>query len=383
MSLRSKITGYLDRFEGGRAFKARVGVAARETAPQGGRIHPRLAGISHIYVEASFLCNLECRMCPRLLEGHKEGLMPVERFQRLVPLMRHLDAVILTGYGEPLLHPHLDEFVAIVRSCGSSPRLSTNGTILSSEKALKLLDAGLDNLQVSIDAGTKETFEQIRVGANWERVLRNSENFHRLLRGRGHAVGTGWVFVVMRSNYRELPAAVQHAAECGFPLFVAKFIERNALEYENEQNIHGPDGSLLADPAEFEAILGECRAVAERNAMEFRLHPFHLGETGACLADPLRSFFLDWMGNISPCCHLPVRSEQGHHPLHSFGNIDDDDVMEILLSPHAQRFFDNWRNKRIPFVCRRCYQVTRLPNREEYTHGNDWPEEMAGKPRSG
>jgi MoaA/NifB/PqqE/SkfB family radical SAM enzyme len=379
MSLRSKVSGYLDRFEGGRAFKARVGVAAREASPRGSRIHPRLAGMTHIYVEASFLCNLECRMCPRLLEGHSEGLMPLERFHRLVPLMRHLEAVILTGYGEPLLHPHLHEFVAVARSCGSLPRLSTNGTILSAEKAARLLDAGLDNLQVSIDAGTKGTFEHIRVGGNWERVLRNSEAFHSMVRDRGLAVGSGWVFVVMRSNYRELPLAVRHAASCGFPLFVAKFIERNALEYENEQNMHAPDGSLLVDEAEFQALLDECRAIADANGMEFRLHPFHLGETGACLADPLRSFFLDWMGNISPCCHLPVRNEQGHHPLHSFGNIDDEDVMGILLGPRARQFFDNWRNRRIPFACRRCYQVTRLPDRHLYTHGDDWPEELAGR----
>lgn len=379
MSIRSKVSTALGLFEGGRAFKARVGVAARELAPGASRIHPLLADLTHIYVEASFLCNLECRMCPRLLEGHKEGLMPLDRFLRLVPLMRHLKAVILTGYGEPLLHHDLHEFVAVVRSCGSSPRLSTNGTILSREKGTLLLDAGLDNLQVSIDAGTKATFEAIRVGGNWERVLRNSEGFNALRRERGmEHVGTGWVFVVMRDNYRELPQAVREAARCGFPLFVAKYIERNALEYENQQNIHDAQGRLLIDEAEYDAILGECRAIAEDNGMEFRLHPFHMGEQGGCLVDPTASFFVDWMGNISPCCHLPVRSELGEHPQHSFGNIDEREIMELLLGPSAQGFWRNWRSRRLPFVCRRCYQVTRMPNRAEYTHGDDWPAELSG-----
>ncbi len=367
MSLRSAVSACLDQFEGGRAFKARLGVAARDMAPAGPRIHPRLAQLTHIYVEASFLCNLECRMCPRLLEGHKEGLMPLSRFDRLVPLMRHLDAVILTGYGEPLLHPELHHFVSLVRSCGASPRLSTNGTILSREKAGHLLDAGLDNLQVSIDAGTGPTFGQIRVGGNWERVLRNATMYHDLLRERGLPPNTGWVFVVMRSNYRELPLAVKAASDCGFPLFVAKFIERNALDYENEQNIHAPDGTLLVDPLEFDDLLAESRAVARANGMEFRLHPFLLGEKGACLVDPLSSMFVDWMGNISPCCHLPVRNEQGSFPEHSFGNVDEEDVLEMLLGERAQRFWADWRARRIPHACRRCYQLNRLPNRAEFT----------------
>ena len=112
--------------------------------------------------------------------------------------------------------------------------------------------------------------------------------------------------------------------------------------------------------------------------MEFRLHPFHMGEQGGCLVDPTASFFVDWMGNISPCCHLPVRSELGEHPRHSFGNIDDREIMELLLGPAAQGFWRNWRNRRLPYVCRKCYQVTRMPNRAEYTHGDDWPAELSG-----
>ncbi|PKO20118.1 hypothetical protein CVU37_01250 [candidate division BRC1 bacterium HGW-BRC1-1] len=378
MSIRTKVSTALEKFEGGRAFKARVGVAAREQLSRS-RLHPRLADLTHIYVEASFLCNLACRMCPRLLEGHKEGLMPMDRFMRLVPLMRHLEAVVLTGYGEPLLHHDLHEFVALVHSCGASPRLSTNGTILNREKSDRLLDAGLDNLQISIDAGTAETFEYIRVGGKWDRVLRNAENFHALLRERGlEHVGTGWVFVVMRDNFRELPLAVREAARCGFPLFVAKFIERNALEFETEQNIHDNDGNLLIDAAEYADIIAECEKIAGESGMEFRLHPFHMGERGNCLVDPLSSFFMDWMGNISPCCHLPVRSEFGEFPHHSFGNVDETEIMELLLGPRAQSFWGNWRNMRIPHICRRCHQVTRMPNRADYSHGDDWPAELSG-----
>ncbi|MCX7719394.1 MAG: radical SAM protein [Candidatus Sumerlaeaceae bacterium] len=367
MSLKTLVSGCLERFEAGRAFKARLGSAWHEQAG-GSRpgIHPALANLRFMLVEASFLCNLECRMCPRLIEGHAEGLMPLSRFQRLIPLMRHLDAVGLTGYGEPMVHPHLHEFAAVIRSCGAKPRLSTNGTLLNEVKARQLLDAGIENLQFSIDAGTKETFEHIRVGAKWERVLRNAERFNELARDADERVVTGWVFLMLRNNWRELPLAAEHAARCGFQVFIAKLIERNALDYEQQQNLHSDDGELLVDAAEFAEVIARVEEIGRRHGMTVEIHPFRLGFNNTCLADPLQMIFVDWMGNVTPCCHLPVRNEQGTFPAHSFGNLDEQDIMEILLGRRAQHFWSLWRNRTVPSVCRNCYQVKRMPGRESF-----------------
>jgi radical SAM protein with 4Fe4S-binding SPASM domain len=368
MSLRSVIQKTLSQFEEGRETRRRLALADRANRPGGWQPHPDLAILSHIYVEASFLCNLACQMCPRLLEGHKEGLMPASRFERLIPLFPYLQAVILTGYGEPLLHPKLPEFCATISAAGPRPRLSTNGTILSTEKAEALLAAGVDNLQVSIDAGTKDTYEMIRIGSKWERVLRNVTNFHETIRRHNleHFVGTGWVMVAMQNNWRELPQAVREAANCGFKLFVTKFIERNALDFEQVNNLHDDDGNLLVDETEWNDVLASARAVAAEHDMEFRLHPFKMGETGACLTDPLRAMFIDWMGNVSPCCHLPVRNDGNIIESHSYGNIDETPILEILLGNRAQAFFNKWRNRIIPAVCNTCYQVTRMPDNHLY-----------------
>jgi radical SAM protein with 4Fe4S-binding SPASM domain len=368
MSIRRAIQMTLDQFEEGRITSRRLALADRAYRPNGWQPHPDLAGLTHIYVEASFLCNLECQMCPRLLEGHREGLMPIERFQRLIPLFPYLDAVTLTGYGEPLLHPRLPEYCEIISANGSNPRLSTNGTILSVEKGEALLDAGVDNLQVSIDAGTKDTYEMIRVGGKWERVLRNVTAFHELRNRKGlrNKVGTGWVFVAMRSNWREIPLAAQEAARAGFDLFVVKLIERNALDFEQTNNLHDDHGNLLIDQAEWDDTIARTEAIAAEHGLEFRQHPFHVQELGACLVDPLRSMFIDWMGNISPCCHLPVRNDGNIIDSHSYGNVDETPILEILLGNKCQSFFQKWRNKIVPSVCTSCYQVTRIPNNHEY-----------------
>jgi len=81
--------------------------------------------------------------------------------------------------------------------------------------------------------------------------------------------------------------------------------------------------------------------------MAFVVHDFFAGYEGACLADPLRGVFVDWMGNITPCCHLPVRDEMRSYPEHSFGNVDDEHVFDILAGPRAQQ---SARTPRLPPV---------------------------------
>jgi radical SAM protein with 4Fe4S-binding SPASM domain len=170
----------------------------------------------------------------------------------------------------------------------------------------------------------------------------------------------------MRDNWRELPLAVSQAARLGFKLFTAKLLEKRALDFELEQDIHDIRGNLLIDKEEFEEVLRTSRLIAQEAGMNFVVHEFFAGYEGACLADPLRGVFVDWMGNVTPCCHLPVRDELGHYPEHSFGNVDDTPIFDILAGERAQRFWRQWRERTIPYVCRRCHQTARLPNRQLY-----------------
>jgi MoaA/NifB/PqqE/SkfB family radical SAM enzyme len=361
--LKSRVIRELERFEAGRAFKARVRALMGEQPLRWGHSSVQcLDGITHLNVEASFLCNLRCRMCPRSVEGHTEGLMPMDRFHRLEHVFTHIDAVILTGYGEPLVHPELDEMISIIRNRGTRARLSTNGVLLTAERGRRLLDAGIENLQFSIDAGTRETFEEIRLGAKWDEVVENAEAFNRIRDESGLPVGTAWIFIVMRDNYSELPAAADLAGRLGFDLFVTKFIERNQLDFEQKQVVHDNEGRLLPDLET--GVTQALEAASERAAshgMEIRVHDFFMGYEGACLADPLHAVFVDWLGNVTPCCHLPVRDGCQIVPDYLFGNVDEQDFVEILIGARARDFRAAWRGHGMPTPCVGCYMALRCP----------------------
>ena len=83
-------------------------------------------------------------------------------------------SIKLNWRGEPLLHKEIGKMVRYAKAMGViDVRLNTNGTLLDRETAIDLADAGLDYLIISVDGATKETYEKIRIGGNFEDLVNN------------------------------------------------------------------------------------------------------------------------------------------------------------------------------------------------------------------
>jgi MoaA/NifB/PqqE/SkfB family radical SAM enzyme len=87
--------------------------------------------------------------------------------------------------GEPLMHPRLLEMVAHVERMGMVSGLHTNATLLGERAAKGLLDAGLSQLSISFDGTDRESYEQMRRGASFDKTLANFRRFLRLKAERG------------------------------------------------------------------------------------------------------------------------------------------------------------------------------------------------------
>ena len=56
-------------------------------------------------------------------------------------------------------------------------QFNTNAMLLTEKISERLIEAGLDRIIFSLDGMTKETFENIRGGANFEKVVNNIKSF--------------------------------------------------------------------------------------------------------------------------------------------------------------------------------------------------------------
>lgn len=321
-------------------------------------------GLTMLNLEPSYVCNLDCLMCQRHARAHKQGVMSMGSFMRLQPYFHKFQNVVLTGVGEPTINAQLPEMVRLVSEAGAKPCMTTNGTLLNEAMIRALLEGGLAHCTFSIDGGTRETYERIRVGAKWEEVLGNARLFNEMRRTVGGKCpdGTMWAYVLMRDNFRELPAAVRLAAECGFTALHTNYIAINVVEYEREQMLHSPDGELLPDVAqELTQILQEAQEEAQRCGISFVHLPYTMpSEVFGCQAEPTKSVFVDWMGNVSPCCLRPVRSDAPDNPDFLFGDIQEHTLEQILRSDRFRRFRAEWSAHKIPDVCKTCYMTHRI-----------------------
>lgn len=127
-------------------------------------------------------CNLKCKHCysQSVDSPHPRELNTTEA-KRVISQIAEAGArlIILDG-GEPLMRSDIFELVRHARSVGLTPVMGSNGTLITHEVAMKLADAGLEAIAISLDGATAETHDAFRgVQGAWEQTLRGIENIRQ------------------------------------------------------------------------------------------------------------------------------------------------------------------------------------------------------------
>src|SRR5574337_1130507 len=181
-----------------------------------GRSHP-----SKLYVETATRCNLACPMCVKQTwnKDAAEGLIDSGLFGKLRPAFPRLDALILNGIGEPLLHPQLESFITTAKQempATGWAGFQTNGLLIDDARACSLVASGLDKICISVDSIDPGVYRSVRAGGELERIEQAFSSLRSAKKNsRDSALKLGIEFVVMRDNLHELPRVVRWAARHG------------------------------------------------------------------------------------------------------------------------------------------------------------------------
>jgi MoaA/NifB/PqqE/SkfB family radical SAM enzyme len=110
---------------------------------------------SQAQIEITNRCNLTCKMCPRDYFNLLKEDMPLETFKKIVDRLENITLLTLTGWGEPLVHPHIFEMITYCKERSHKVKLTTNGTLLSSEMRQRVFSSGLDEITISLESINK------------------------------------------------------------------------------------------------------------------------------------------------------------------------------------------------------------------------------------
>ena len=132
-------------------------------------------------VEITSRCATSCQFCPQtvLQDTWIGNNMSLGLFRdSIAPDLDQFEMVYLQGWGEPLLHPDLWEMLALAKAQGCRTGFTTNGLVLTEERARRIVELGVDILSCSLAGATAELHESLRCGTSFSHIL---ENISRLL----------------------------------------------------------------------------------------------------------------------------------------------------------------------------------------------------------
>jgi len=134
-------------------------------------------------IETVTNCNLRCKMCYQSYAPVDREEMSLQLYYKILKEAKYwkLPAIKFQFRGEPLCDNQLPLFISLAKEVGVIETIiNTNATLLTEKVGQKLINAGLDRIICSVDGYDAKTYENIRVGAKFEKVKKNILNFIKL-----------------------------------------------------------------------------------------------------------------------------------------------------------------------------------------------------------
>ena len=313
-------------------------------------------------IETTDICNLKCRMCTReVMDGMNTRSMALADFERVVA---EVDPyyVTLNGLGEPLIDKTVFDKLDFLHRRGIMTSMPTNGTYIRRDKLERLAENLPDILQMSIDGGTKESFEHIRVRGDFARIVDNYRAILARRNGGRSRRGTKMriLCALQKKNlfeYREMYALVRSMPGLdAFELVPVFDYDAEGAAFaalvparEDVERLHAElDGAIaatvVADERAFyerwKSVSGEWLSM-DASALTPETN------TKPCLI-PWFNAYLDVKGRVFPCCYLS-NSE------HVMGNVHETSFAAIWHGEAYRRFRSRIMSERPSLSgCRTC-----------------------------
>jgi radical SAM protein with 4Fe4S-binding SPASM domain len=252
-------------------------------------VHRRLSPWSmplHMQIELTNYCNLSCPVCPtgtKAVQRAPKAMDPALFERILEEAGPYLLTLSLWAWGEPLLHPRLQEILRLARRHSLVSLLSTNGQNLDNDRVLEAICSEPPAcLIVAIDGLTQETHSTYRVNSRLAPILDGVRRLAEIKRRRGLSSPVLQMrFIVMKHNQHEVPRLQEFASAHGFDMlgirtlciidsdrpdhvhgrFVPDDPSLRAYQYEHDTRIPGA-GFICQEPFWFPTVFADGTLVA-------------------------------------------------------------------------------------------------------------------------
>jgi MoaA/NifB/PqqE/SkfB family radical SAM enzyme len=314
---------------------------------------------TELYIETTNRCNLKCRTCPQHFGMPEDSAdLSVEAVERILDQVPAVRRVVLHGIGEPLLNPKLPEVIRSVKARDAYALFNTNGLLLRGRVAAELVNSKLDELRISVDSASPETYKLIRGVDGLERIFSNLEAFSLIKQEAGATTPKVSLWITgMKVNVEELPDLVRRAAHIGVgEVYLQRLVFSDRGFARTEEALFRRAGDRQVDAIAEAVRVAEALGVRLAGSGEVTAeNVLSADDEDVSYRECRRPWTLMYVtanGNVLPCCIAPFTSvPYGDIVL---GNLFSQTVEEIWNGP---RYLE-WRRRMVgpnpPEACAGC-----------------------------
>jgi MoaA/NifB/PqqE/SkfB family radical SAM enzyme len=314
-----------------------------------------------LYLETTNRCNLLCTTCPRTFEALEPPAdMRWELFTSIVDQFPRIARVVLHGVGEPMMVRALPRMIRYLKDRGTYVLFNTNGTLLTQRKGRELLDSGLDELRVSIDAAEPQAFKLVRGRDMFARIVRNVRGFRAMQRAL--AVEKPRVSLWL-TGLRETVEQLGDFVRLAHRIDVAEVYLQRLVYFPGGQGLARSESALFAGGEDTEGRLVRAAAALARDlGISFNasgatdpatsLTPRDEAQPWSLCRRPWTLMYFTAHGRAIPCCVAPF-SMRGYDSF-TLGDATQQSLREIWNGPRYQEFRSALLSEQPPLACAGC-----------------------------
>ncbi len=322
----------------------------------------------HLLVEVTSKCNLSCKMCNIHYSNRRGEDINGKLLEATYVLANTAKVIQPFGLGEPLLHPGISEIISIYKSRGAFVSIVSNGMLLNPVLSERIIESGLDQLVISIDAADEKLFKEIRRGADLKIIIKNIQLLNEIKKQKKKENPVLGINVVAQaSNFTQLPDIIDLSNKLNI-----SFVSLSPVTVH--EHIQGLEGEAIYPGLDVRNnILELCRISAREKGILLddsklyytlkALDPEEIYKDKIPCPEPFRFMGIRANGDIFPCCNWDVGKPISKITLNS--NIEDE-LMKIWQCREWNELRKSVINNHYPELCKKCMKNFTRPFMDEY-----------------
>ncbi len=300
--------------------------------------HPK-----ELMIEVSMDCNYDCVHCfRRNLRENANGFMSENLFRKLIEeaVEARVSKICFSGWGEPLLHPKIFDFMKMVKDAGMKVLLNTNGSLLS-RYAEQIVELGIDELHTSVDAEREDLYEMLRVGGSFSELSEGLKRIKVLKTVRGlRKPEVTLHFTLNKINVRDLYRLPDYAKVVGASRIVVSNVIPLNTAVESRMACYDDEECLN----EIKEVVAEVVGKSLDYGVMVSMPNMAPAVERRCPFISRSAAFIRWDGGVAPCIYYAHPWEHAFQGITRvinsviFGNVKDEKLIDIWRDPSYVSF---------------------------------------------